>query len=92
MACRHVEDDGDNAEQVRGGQPDVLSDWEGAQMACVDGDRLMISKGQDQDSASTQSVQCGLERTKSRASGPVSCLVDSPFAWRLAPPCCRLQL
>ena len=28
-----------------------------AQMASVDGDRSMISKGQDQDSASTQSVQ-----------------------------------
>lgn len=43
--------------KVSRGRPDVLSDWEGAQMAGVDGDRSMIFKGQDQDSASTQSVQ-----------------------------------
>lgn len=53
-ARRHVDGDDDGARQVRRGQPDVLSDWEGAQVAGVDGDKSMISKGQDQDSASTQ--------------------------------------
>lgn len=83
MACRHVDGDKDRARQVRRGQPDVLSDWEGAQVAVVDGDRSMISKGQDQDSASTQQTRAN------KVQSLWASLLSGCLAWRLAPLCCR---
>lgn len=82
MACRHVDGDDDRARQVRRGQPDVLSDWEGAQVAGVDGDKSMISKSQDQDSASTQWTSRANKVQRLWAS-----LLFGRLAWRLAPPC-----
>lgn len=86
VARRHVDGDDDGARQVRRGQPDVLSDWEGAQVAGVDGDKSMISKGQDQDSASTQWTRAN------KVQSLWASLLLGRLAWRLAPPCCTYRL
>lgn len=51
-------------------------------MAGVDGDKSMISRGQDQDSASTQWTRAN------KVQSLWASLLFGRLAWRLAPPCC----
>lgn len=85
VACRHVDGDDDRPGQVRRGQRDVLSNWEGAQVAVVDGDNDDFQR-----SGSGFSLYAsGLERTKSSLWAS---LLFGRLAWRLAPTCCRQRI